>query len=43
MVSGYLQMVLDHELTQIVMITKLVEKGVVKAHQYWPDDDNAVL
>ena len=36
-------MVLDNEVSVIVMITKLVENGVIKAHQYWPDEDNATL
>jgi protein tyrosine phosphatase len=36
-------MVLDNEVSVIVMITKLVENGVIKAHQYWPDEDNTTL
>ena len=43
MVSGFWQLVLDNKVSVIVMITKLVENGLVKAHQYWPDEDNATL
>ena len=43
MVSGFWQMVLDNNVTVIVMITKLVENNVVKADQYWPTEDNACL
>ena len=43
MVSGFWQMVLDQEVSVIVMITKLVENNKVKANQYWPDEDNSTL
>ena len=43
MVSGFWQMVLDQEVSVIVMITKLVENNKVKANQYWPDEDNSAL
>eukprot|EP00092_Neocalanus_flemingeri_P013363 GFUD01014407.1.p1 GENE.GFUD01014407.1~~GFUD01014407.1.p1 ORF type:complete len:362 (+),score=127.59 GFUD01014407.1:1586-2671(+) len=43
MVSGFWQMVIDNKVSTIVMITKLVENGKTKAHQYWPDEDEATL
>ena len=43
MVSGFWQLVLDHKVSAVVMITKLVENGLVKANQYWPDEDETVL
>ena len=43
MVSGFWQLVLDNQVTVIVMITKLVENGVTKANKYWPDEDEATL
>ena len=43
MVSGFWQMVMDQKVTVVVMITKLVENGVVKADQYWPDEDKPVI
>ena len=43
MVSGFWQLVLDNQVTVIVMITKLVENGVTKANKYWPDEDRATL
>ena len=43
MVSGFWQLVLDNKVRVIVMITKLVENKLVKAHKYWPDEDNPTL
>ena len=43
MVSGFWQLVLDHKVSAVVMITKLIENGLVKANQYWPDEDEPVL
>ena len=43
MVSGFWQLVLDNRVSVVVMITKLVENGVMKATQYWPDEDAPVL
>ena len=43
MVSGFWQLVLDNNVTVIVMITKLVENNVVKADQYWPTQDKDCL
>ena len=43
MVSGFWQLVLDNNVTLILMITKLEEKKVFKAHQYWPDNDHGLL
>ena len=43
MVSGFWQMVLDNNVTVIVMITKLLENNVVKADQYWPTQDEDCL
>ena len=38
MFSGFWQMVVDQNVSLIIMITKLVENQKRKAHQYWPDE-----
>ena len=43
MVSGFWQMVLDNNVTVIVIITKLVENNVVKSDQYWPTQDKPCI
>ena len=43
MVSGLWQLVLDNQVTVIVMITKLIENNMTKAHKYWPDEDVTTL
>ena len=43
MFTGFWQLVIDQNVTVIVMITKLTEKNKVKADKYWPDEDNPVL
>jgi len=41
--SSFWQMVLDQEVSIIVMLTDLKENDKVKADQYWPDCSNAVM
>ena len=43
MFDGFWQLVVEQNVTVIVMITRLVEGEGVKAHQYWPDKENKVL
>ena len=38
MFSGFWQLVVDQNVSLIVMITKLVESQKRKAHQYWPEE-----
>ena len=38
MFSGFWQLVVDQNVSLIVMITKLVENQKRKAHQYWPEE-----
>ena len=38
MFSGFWQLVVDQNVSLIIMITKLVENQKRKAHQYWPDE-----
>ena len=38
MYAGFWQLVLDQDVSLIVMITKLRENQKLKAHQYWPDE-----
>ncbi|KAM6281159.1 tyrosine-protein phosphatase non-receptor type 3 isoform 6-T7 [Porphyrio hochstetteri] len=35
--SHFWQVVWDHKLTLIIMLTTLTERGRTKCHQYWPD------
>eukprot|EP00092_Neocalanus_flemingeri_P105635 GFUD01135429.1.p1 GENE.GFUD01135429.1~~GFUD01135429.1.p1 ORF type:complete len:202 (-),score=73.98 GFUD01135429.1:99-668(-) len=43
MFSGFWQMVVDQEVSLIIMITRLVENQKRKAHQYWPDEEDPDL
>ena len=43
MFDGFWQLVVEQNVTVIVMITRLMEGKRVKAHQYWPDEDDKVL
>jgi protein tyrosine phosphatase len=38
MFSGFWQLVVDQNVSLIIMITKLVENQKRKAHQYWPEE-----
>ena len=38
MFSGFWQLVVDQNVSLIIMITRLVENQKRKAHQYWPDE-----
>eukprot|EP00092_Neocalanus_flemingeri_P029739 GFUD01032287.1.p1 GENE.GFUD01032287.1~~GFUD01032287.1.p1 ORF type:complete len:263 (-),score=84.71 GFUD01032287.1:162-869(-) len=40
MFSGFWQLVVDQNVSLIVMITRLVEDERRKAHQYWPDEED---
>ena len=40
MYSGFWQLVVDQDVSLIVMITKLVENEKRKAHQYWPGEND---
>ena len=42
MFDGFWQLVVEQNVTVIVMITRLVEGERVKAHQYWPEDDGVM-
>ena len=39
MVPSFWQLVVEKKVAVIVMVTGLVENGVEKATQYWPDKD----
>ena len=41
--SGFWQLVVDQDVSLIVMITKLVENGKRKANQYWPNENNPTM
>ena len=41
--SGFWQLVVDQDVSLIVMITKLVENGKRKANQYWPNEKNPAM
>ena len=43
MYSGFWQLVVDQNVSLIVMITKLVENQKRKAHQYWPEDQDPAM
>ena len=43
MFDGFWQLVVEQNVTVIVMITRLVEGERVKAHQYWPDEEHKVF
>ncbi|XP_059168915.1 receptor-type tyrosine-protein phosphatase epsilon-like [Physella acuta] len=36
-VKDFVRMLWEHKIDKVVMLTKLVEDGVVKCEQYWPD------
>ena len=38
MFSGFWQLVVDQNVSLIIMITRLVENQKRKAHQYWPEE-----
>ena len=40
MYSGFWQLVVDQNVSLIVMITRLVENQKRKAHQYWPEEED---
>ena len=43
MYSGFWQLVVDQDVSLIVMITNLVENEKRKAHQYWPEEKDFTM